>query len=194
MAHDLSEFDELNQRKAPWPERVEVIKRHFPSVASLDWKKVFYEDPTIAGRLINDILKIGEAQPGKPGKRPSLAPDLSLTAKAEVYRKIRTLTGTEYATEPFPEAFRALTHSRSVRALAAKTGLDRNMIQKIRKGYTPPIRVIEQIAFAFKKQPEYFVEYRTNYVAGFVYEHLAANPDASMLFVKKVKDQANGSS
>lgn len=188
---DLSEFDELTARKASWSERLNAIDRHFPSVSRLDWGKAFTADPGMASRLINDILKIGEITPGKAGKRPSLVSETpTLAERQDVHAKVRQLTGSDYATEPFPEAFRALARERSVRHLASKTGLDRNMIQKIRGGYTPPLWVMEKIAAGFKKTPEYFAEYRVAYLLGVLNEHLDRNPEASMLFFRRVRDGA----
>lgn len=180
---------EPSKRKAQWLERSQAIHAHFPSVSRLDWYKAFKSDPTFIGQIINDVIKTDSATPGKPGKRPGVE-------AGEVHSLYRDLNNESYTIEPFPEAFKFLAGTRSVRHLAATLGIDRNMIHKMLGGYTPSMAVMEQVARGFKKQPEFFAEYRSLYVLGFIHHHFENNPEASMVFFRKVKtrESSNGSS
>lgn len=177
----LSPFKELNQEKVPWDQRAKVIRQQFPSVQKLDWHRLFSEDPALMGRLINDILKIDIARPGKPGKRPAVEPGIA-------DHRLRQIMGEDYATLPFPQALRALQGPRSARGLAKKVGLDRNYINRLLAGDTSPsASIMEQIAQAFHKDPAWFVEYRMGYIFAVLHHKMGAVPEASVTFYKKMR-------
>jgi transcriptional regulator with XRE-family HTH domain len=177
----LEPFKEINEKKVPWDERIQLIKRQFPSVAALDWHKVFGEDPALMGRIINDIIKVDAAQPGKPGKRPAVDPE---TAQ----QRLRQMCGDDYTALPFKDAFKALTHDRSIRGIANKTHLDRNYVHRLLNGTaTPTAEVMEQVAVAFNKDPSYFSEYRVAYLFAVLFYKLEQTPEASVAFYRKVR-------
>jgi hypothetical protein len=170
-----------SRRKIDWVERSGVIRHHFPSVDLLDWSKVFSMDPQFMGQLVNDIIKSEGAIPGKPGKRPGVDP-------AEAHSLYRELANDSYTNEPFPTAFRTLSGSRSIRHLAATLGINRNLVYSIQtKDYIPPVQVIAQVARGFRKQPEYFLEYRIQAILAFFHNYMTENPDASMLIMRKLQ-------
>lgn len=179
----LEPFHEANKQKVPWDKRVEMIHKQFPSVARLDWMKVFREDPTVLGRLINDILKVDAAQPGKPGKRPAVV-------SGEGHNRLRQLAGDDFSSYPFTEAFKILCGERSIRAVAAKTGLDRNLVHRLMNGADPSVQTMEQIAKAFKKEPGYFAEYRLAYLFAVMFYKLEHIPETTVGFYRKVKGLA----
>lgn len=182
--HDeaLAFFDELNEGpRVPWPERKKMIVQFFPSVERLDWAEAFRQDPALMGRIINDILKLDAAEPGKPGKRPGLEQD-------DAEARLATLFGGRYSDLPFAQAFRAVAGERSIRHIASSTGLNRNTVHRLLNGDQQPDEFeIEAIARAFRVEPSYFAEYRLAYIVGFLYSRLAQNPDATVLFFKKLR-------
>jgi len=185
-AEALRVFGELNskEKRVPWSERRRLISHYFPSVDRLDWMEVFRQDPGLMGRIINDILKLDAAVPGKPGKRPGLD-------QKDAERRLATLLGERYSELPFPQAFRNLAGERSVRHVATKTGLNRNTIHRLMTGTQVPDEwEIEQIAAAFDVAPSYFTEYRMAAVVGFIYSQLMRNPEATVIFYKKINDAA----
>lgn len=178
-------FGALNaeDRKVPWSERRKLIVEHFPSVERLDWVEVFRQDPSIMGRIINDILRLDAAEPGKPGKRPGLA-------RGDVEQRLEKLFGSRFSDRPFPKAFKSLIGDRSIRHVASKTGLNRNTVHRLLKGEQIPDEYeMEEIAKAFDINPAYFAEYRLAYVVGFIYSRLAVNPEATIVQYKKIQDQ-----
>ncbi len=179
---DLSEFREANEKKITWDQRLPLIKKQFPSVARQDWYQIFSEDSSILGRLLNDILKIDQAEPGKPGKRPAVE-----VSVAEA--RLRQLRGEDYTSLPFRESFRALAANRSIRGLASKTGLDRNLVHRLLQGDVDPTAdVMERVAKAFKKSPGYFPEYRIAYIVGVLFYKLDSGPEASVSFFQKLQN------
>jgi transcriptional regulator with XRE-family HTH domain len=180
--HDLEEFRELNEAKVSWDQRVQVIKRRFPSVDRLDWNKAFLADPTLFGRVVNDILKVDAAQPGKPGKRPAIE-------QKDAEQRLKQLMGEDYTTVRFAEMFPLLCGKRSVRAIASKTGLNRNTVYYLLKGGQPSAEAMEKIAKAFRKKPEFFYEYRMLYISAVLWQRLDSNPEATINLYRKVRFQ-----
>ncbi len=177
----LKAFKEANLNKIGWDERVSLIRRQFPSTVKLDWYKVFSEDPATLGKVINDILKIDLAEPGKPGKRPSVDPKVA-------EERWRQITDEDYTFLSFSEAFKDLVGERSIRAVANKTNLDRNLVYRLLQGsIQPSAAVMEQVAKAFKKQPGYFYEYRVAYIFGILSYKLDASREATVSFYQRVK-------
>lgn len=185
---DLGVFD----REMPWSERHELIKRTFPSVVSLDWNKVFIQDPGMFGRIMNDILKADQAVPGRPGKRPALDMD-------EAKRRWREIIGddsVDYTMLPFHRAFQNLVGDKySIRHLARKCNLDKSMIHNLLRGEKDPTpEIMEKIAVGFKISPSYFLEYRVAYVLGVMFYKLTSMPESSVVFYNKIRGGENGDS
>ena len=182
----LEPFKELNKKKVPWEERMKVVHRQFPSTASLDWKRAFDADVNLLGRIIGDVLKADMAEPGRPGKRAAVD-------RRAAEARLRQMLGAEYSIEPFSLAFKTLVNGRSIRSVAAKTGLDRNAVYRLLEGkMSPDAYEMETIAKAYHKQPEYFVEYRIAYVTAVVAHRLAENPEAAFGIFRKVKGLVKG--
>jgi len=114
-------------RKQQWAERAKEIMATFPSIELLNWDKVFELDPVIAGRIINDIIKIGGPSTGRPGKRASLT-------EQEASSRYRQIIGEDFSYSPFQDAFKDLCGKRSLSTVANLTGLDRNAVYRLIKG------------------------------------------------------------
>lgn len=179
----LAFFDDLNEGpRVPWPERKKMIVRFFPSVERLDWAEAFRQDPALMGRIINDILKLDAAEPGKPGKRPGLD-------QRDAESRLSAMFEGRYSEQPFAQAFRGIAGDRSIRHIANNTGLNRNTVHRLLNGEQVPDEYeIEAIAKAFNVEPSFFAEYRLAYVIGFLYSKLSQNPDATILFFKKLRN------
>lgn len=182
----LDKFREMNTRKVKWDERVALIKKEFPAVVNLDWGKVFSADPGVMGRLVNDILKVDLADPGRPGKRPSIEQNAASD-------RLRQLQGDDYTVLPFHDAFRILANGRSTRGLAMKLETSHTAVNRLIRGIdSPTAAVMERAAKIFKKDPSYFVEYRLLYVIGVMYRKLETNPEATVGFYKKINPREGG--
>lgn len=180
-AEPLDSFREMNVRpKVKWDERVDLIKKEFPSVVNLDWAKLFDADPMIMGRLVNDILKVDLADRGRPGKRPAIEQEAASD-------RLRQLSGEDYTMLPFHEAFRILANGRSSRGLAARLAVSHTAVNRLMRGMdSPSAAVMEKTAKVFKKDPGYFVEYRLIYIFGMLYRKLEVNPEATVGFYMKM--------
>lgn len=174
-------FQELNQadKKVPWKERYEVIKRQFPSVESLKWKEVFRQDPTIMGRILNDIIKVEVAPKGRPGKRPPL----DRGQAGEIFQRYK---GNDYALVEFPSAVNHLKQSMSIRTFARKCSMSPAHAYRLMTGYREPtIEDMEMIAQACGKHPSYFHEWRMAYVCRLFIERGDQVPEAGIVLYNK---------
>lgn len=178
---DLSEFTELNKTKVPFAERLALIYRIFPSVEHLDWVKIWKDDPTLLGELINDLLKLDQAVPGRPGKRSAVDPAIAR-------ERLKFLQGDDYTEVMFPESLKVLMGDHSIRQTATRTGINRNTIYDyLHEKKLPDFYAFELLASAFKKDPSYFPEYRNAWIVSAVLFRLERRPEASVHFYRKLR-------
>lgn len=146
------------QGKMPWEKRQAMIEALFPSIQNLDLLQVFRQDPAVMGKIVNDIIKHDQAEPGRPGKRPSL----NVKAAEDSLRRYQ---GEDYNILPFQEAFRKLKGTRSIRHMAHTCDLTSTMVQRLLDGRAEPsIEIMEKVAKGTKKRPSYFQEYRMAFI------------------------------
>lgn len=165
---DLTVFEGLP--KMSWGDRKKLISEQFPSVDQLDWIEAF-KDVELFGRLLRDILKFDQSEPGRSGPRPVL--DRKVAEK-----RLRQFKRADYSELPFREALAVLAGSRSIRHVAQKTGVDRNTIQRLLAGQKEPsLYLMEQIAKGFGKEASYFLEYRTAFVLAALESRMMNSPE-----------------
>lgn len=177
MEFDATAF----QDKMSWHKRADLIRDRFPKSAKMDWAQVFGEDPTVMGHILNDVFKADLAEPGRPGKRPSIDPSVAA-------EKFRRLGGDDYTILPFNEALRALRGNKSIRHFARNTGLPKSTLFKILSNEKKAdIATIELVAENLGKKPSYFVEYRIGYIVAMISHYLEWAPESSIVQYKKVQ-------
>lgn len=186
---DLAAFADMNQRNRRWDsKRVSLIKEQFPATAHLDWKRAFDQDMDLFARLLRDILKLDQAQPGRPGPRPALDYETGV-------QRLRQYMGEDYSVLPFGEAFKILSAGRSIRNLAAKTGLDRNQVHRLLTGQIDPdVYSMTQVAKSFNKHASYFLEYRTLVITNAILGRLEYSPETTIGMYRKLQESVDGSS
>lgn len=178
MNRDLTVFTEdnarwRNQRKrVPWEQRVELIREEFPAVQNPEWN-VILRDPDVLARLLRDILKIDQIEPGRAGPRPGLDFERGMQSWKE-------FTGQDYCELPFAQAFRAISRGNSVRHIAHKTGIPRSRVDRLLRGEDlPTISDLRTIAAAYNKKPAFFAEYRVEYIIAAITARLSTERDMS---------------
>ena len=174
-----------SERKENWNKSYKEIKTKFPHVDSLNWDLALESDPKLFTSLLNDLLK-AEGKRSRPGKRPTLDRNI---AESE-FAKIKAL---DFSDQPFPIAFKALTHGRSIRNICHKTGLDRSYVHRLLGGRNqepitlPSFEAMEKIATAFGKEPSYFMEYRQAFILFALDRFLTDAPETSVLWFNKLR-------
>lgn len=161
-------------KKLPWDKRVSLIRDHFPSIETLEWKAEFDKDFGLFAWIMNDILKVDAAEPSRSGPKPAV--DVRTGAA-----RLRQLMGNDYAELPFADAFSALAGKRSLNHLARVTGISRSQVRRLLRGDVEPSRAdMEMIAAGFKKEPGYFLEYRMGLLLAIVAQKLIDSPEISV--------------
>lgn len=164
-----------------WTETTQRIYKEVPEIQKIDWTKVFNNDPTTLGHMINDIVKLAISEKGRPGKR-------SASSANDIKLDLAKLNGSDYAEVPFEEAMAYQMSMRSVRQVAATSGMSKSVIHRLSTGESEPTpQQLELLAKAFKKDPGYFVEYRAAFICSILYEMLTSNPDSSKVHYEKLK-------
>jgi plasmid maintenance system antidote protein VapI len=184
---ELKAFRDLNAEakqqgfRVPWAQRLGVIHQQFPSTATLDWNEAFTRDHELWARIMHDIIKADQAEPGRDGPRP----------KALDYERglatIRQMMGQDYSLLPFPEAFAVLSRGYSLSHLARKTNISRSIVHRLLRGdEEPSAEEMAAIADAFDKHPSFFIEYRVGYITAMVHARMATNPETSIAVYRKM--------
>lgn len=172
-----------SSRKAAWLARAEQIRQRFPEVENLDWKSALSKDDGLFARVLRDMLKLEQAVPGRSGPRPSLDQD-------DASDRLDRLFGRDFTHEPFPEALKKLTKGASIRAIADRSGLNRNVVYRLMTGEMEPDGFhLTQIAEAWNKHPSYFLEWRILYITKAFASRLEWSPEASVSVYLELDDQ-----
>lgn len=177
----LSGFEQATKEDLPWDKRAAMITSQFSSVENLKWRKAFESDIDLFARLVKDILKLDQAQPGRPGPRPALDYEQGVA-------RLRQYMGQDYSLDVFPRTLKDLANGSSIRAIARKTGLSKNHVHRLMTGdLEPDAYAMSCVADAYGKHPSYFVEYRALWVANAIVNRLADNPESSIALYRKLK-------
>lgn len=178
---DLAPFEQATKAKVAWDRRAAMILEQFNSVEKLRWRKAFETDIDLFARLVKDILKLDQAQPGRPGPRPALDYEQGVA-------RLRQYMGQDYAMDEFPVALKALANGRSIRSLARKTGLSKNHIHRLLTGdIEPDAFAMTEIARAFDKHPSFFLEWRAMWVANAIVNRMVSQPESSVALYRRFK-------
>lgn len=188
----LELFDEDNDRskkggkRVNWKRRSKLIREVFPSVDNLDWDDALLQDFEVFGRVIRDIAKLDQAEPGRSGPRPGVDRDATL-------QMFRQMNRDDYTMLPFAQAFRLLATHRhngepwSYRQIAKKTHLSVTKVHKMLNGQQEPtVEEVITVAEAFGKNPSFFVEYRVEFVLAALQAKLASAPEASVTMYRNM--------
>lgn len=178
---DLAPFEQATREKVSWDRRAAMIVSQFGSVEKLQWRKAFESDIDLFGRLVKDILKLDQAQPGRPGPRPALD-------YAQGVARLKQYMGQDYSLDDFQHSLRDLANGRSIRSIARKTGLSKNHVHRLLTGEVQPDGyAMRAVAEAFGKHPSYFPEWRAMWITNAMVNRLEGNPESSIVLYRKLR-------
>lgn len=168
-------------KRLPWAERIANAQEKFPSSVHLDWNDAFRGDEELWGRVVTDILKTTQTVPGRSGPRPALEREPAIST-------LKQMMGVDFTYQPFSDAVRMLSRNASQKQIAEKTGLDRNLIQRLlSESKQPDLYVMETIAEAYGKHASFFMEWRVFYVLGAIGDQMEKAPEISVDLYKKLR-------
>ncbi len=160
-----------------------LMREELLAADAVDWRQAF-EDPTVLGRVVRDILEVAtQPREGKRGRRPPLE------RNEETLAVFRQLVGDDPSPLPLPETLDWLLRARrwSLKSLAARTDLSESQLGRLRRGDAPPsMYEIAQLAAAFKKRESYFLEYRIAFITAGIAARLRDIPEASVRWYEEL--------
>lgn len=187
VRRDLSIFDDDNarwreaKRRVPWEERMRLIEQEFPGVLTADFNVVL-RDNDIFARVLKDILKVDQVEPGRAGPRPNLDFERGMQTWKE-------MTGQDFSEQPFYVAFQQITRGDSFTIIARKTLISRSRVYKLWQGHIrPTVDDLRVVATAYGKRPAFFAEYRTEYILASIAARLIKESEMTIpLYLKLVR-------
>lgn len=162
-------------------DRFAEVKRMYPSIENLDWEKAFQQDPALMGAIIHDILKADAAEGSTGGRRPHLGPEVASGPR------LRQLMGEDHSLLPFPNAFGLLVGEMRLSTVALKVGMSKTQVWRLLRGKVPPTAEdMEKIAYAFRRHPSFFAEWRATWVLGLLARRLERLPEATIGYYRRL--------
>lgn len=188
----LDNQESKTQRKRiKWPERLEMIKQHFPDSADINWSEALNDNEVFA-RVIRDVLKAqqhlnrSDDERSVAGRRPNIDIDDGMAAWRE-------LMGRAYSELGFQDSMRLLAADRttgkqhSLSHIASKTGISRSRVHRLISGEeNPDIADMEMIAKAYNRKPSFFTEYRIYAITAFMMKSLEVDPGISISLYEEI--------
>lgn len=185
VSRDLSIFIADNKqwkdqkRRVPWKDRLQLIEQQFPAVIEPDWNVILRDEDTF-GRILRDILKVDQMEPGRAGPRPNVDYDRGI-------KTWKQITGQDYSDRPFIPSFRHLIRGQSRRTVARKTKLSRSKVDRLLLGHEAPrIEELRVIAEAYGKKPSFFSEYRAEYILAAIATRLDREAELTVVWYRKL--------
>jgi DNA-binding phage protein len=187
VRRDLSIFDEDNARwrsekkRVPWEERLRLVEQEFPGVLQTDFNVVLRDNDVFA-RVLKDILKVDQIEPGRAGPRPNLDVERGMQTWKE-------MTGQDFSEQPFHVAFQFLSRGESFTMIARKTLISRSRVYKLWQGWIgPTVDDLRTVASAYGKRPAFFAEYRAEYILAAIAARLTREAEMTVpLYLKLVR-------
>jgi transcriptional regulator with XRE-family HTH domain len=187
LKRDLTAFDDDNARwraqnkRVPWDERLHLVRQQFPGAMEIDFNIVLRDNDVFA-RVLKDILKVDQIEPGRAGPRPNLDYDRGM-------QTWREMTGQDFSELPFHEAFQLLSRGDSFTAIARKTLISRSRAYKLWHGLIgPTVEDLRTVAAAYGKKPAFFAEYRAEYILAAIAARLSRETEMTIpLYLKLVR-------
>lgn len=173
--------DNKNAKKMSKSERQKLVREKFPSVDNLNWENAFHNDLDLFARIMRDIIKLDQREPGKSGPRPNnMDYDRGIAS-------FKQLMGQDYAMVPFPEAFAFIGRDFSLTQIARKSSLSRSRTHRLMQGKDQPSQEdMKLIAAGFGKHPSYFVEYRRAFIVEQLMNKLLDAPEVTVSYYRKI--------
>lgn len=186
-------FIELNEKRRrktrmPWPDRLKLVTKAFPSITELDWhdegvlvERGHPDEATmVLANIMRRLIKVDQVIPGQRGDQAP--PDFE-----ESKQTWRELMRRDFATAPFPVIFESLAQGDSVREIAAKTHIAKSRVDRLRRGQElPTTEDMKAIAEAYGRRPAIFLEYRQEFVLAAVMLQLDKEPELVTALYAKI--------
>lgn len=155
------------------PVKMEDLKRRRPELRNIDWSRIVREEPEVFNSIANGLVRANEGRKSKLDNKTGTG-------------RFNQLKQTDFSEKEFKEAFAIMSDGETVRATADKIGVCAAHVHNLKKGKAEPtLEIMEAIASAYDKRPEFFIEYRVAKVLGSIGRFLTHNPETATTWFNK---------
>lgn len=178
-------------RKANWDRPTEL----YPWIADLTEEEIdkrLRSEPTIMWRILYDIYDLMKVEEDRAAGRVKVGrrPKRSRVSLSDLYE---TVLPPPYQFKPFPEALRVLMKGDSQRKFAAKVFLGQATLYRLLSGESAPtLEQMEAIARGCNVHPQYFLEWRAQWLGALVTDVLTNEPRMGVTALNALKGALKG--
>lgn len=156
-----------------------------------EWRKYWADNPDSFLQVLGDIYRIYKSE---QSKRNGTANPQGGRRKTTIDGNMSELWGLvtpTFSMDPFPQAFAAVQGDRSLRQLAAESGVPAPSIHRFlgrdpKRRMTPNRYDLERLSKALDVHPAYFREWREFVIAEHLASVLATRPNLSISLLKAI--------
>lgn len=162
-------------KKKNLDERISELKSKNPSLANIDWGRILREEPEVFNGLANGVSRIDRNRKSKLDNRTGT-------------RRLHNFIQDDFSEKEFREAFKIICDKDTIRKTAEKIDISPAHVYNLKEGKAQPtLELMEVIAKAYGRKPEYFVEYRIINILASVDKFLLKNPETATVWFNKIK-------
>jgi hypothetical protein len=180
-------------RHAQW----EQARTLYPSAeyGSRTWVDFFEAYPDVLTKLLGDVYRVYKAEQAKKVGSGNPAGGRRRSQVNGNLDELWSILTPRYSMEPFSISCKELMGEQSLRAFAARCGMDHRELSRYLRGtsgretsnrYTPEVYWLERIALAADVHPAYFVEWRVATLVGILSDAMAKQPELSITAIKSL--------
>lgn len=159
-------------KKEELQSKIVSLKDKFPQLNNIDWSDVIRKNPDVLENIVSDIVKV-------EGQRRKVD-------RSDGTRRINAIYNIDYSEKEFRDSFAILSSNESIRKIASKINVSPAHVYNLREGRAQPtLEIMEQIAFAYNRDPSYFLEYRIHFVLESISSFLTKNPETATAWFSK---------
>ena len=161
-------------KKQELQEKIVSLKEDIPQLQNINWSEVINKNPDVLEGIVGGIVK-------SDGKRRRVS-------RKDGTRRLNQVYSQDFSERPFSESFTIICGKDSLRTTATKTGISYSHVFQLKSGNAiPTIPMMESIAYAYNREPSYFLEYRIHFVLESMSEFLTKNPETATAWFNKAQ-------
>jgi transcriptional regulator with XRE-family HTH domain len=156
-------------------DKISDLKSRRPALANIDWGQILREEPEVFNGLANGVSRVDRNRKSKLDHQTGT-------------RRLHNFIQDDFSEKEFKEAFKIICEKDTIRKTAEKVNISPAHVYNLKEGKAQPtLELMEVIAKAYGRKPEYFVEYRIINVLASVDKFLSKNPETATVWFNKIK-------
>lgn len=156
-------------------EKISALKQKNPQLANINWGKILREEPEVFNGIANGVARVDRNRKSKLDHRTGT-------------RRLHNFIQDDFSEKEFKDAFKIICEKDTIRKTAEKINISPAHVYNLKEGKAQPtIEIMEIIAKAYGRKPEYFIEYRVMNILLSLDNFLSNNPETATVWFNKIK-------